>query len=306
MHDGFIRVAAATPAIKVADCGYNRDQILALIRKANQEQARLVIFPELCLTGYTCSDLFLSRVLLHGARQALLDLMAATAELDLVCVVGLPLAEGSALYNIAAVFQKGRLLGLVPKRHIPNYAEFYEGRHFTPGPAVGGLPDHILFNGQDVPFGSDLLFTCREQPDFRLALEICEDLWVPDSPSLDSAAAGATVIGNLSASDEVITKAAYRRLLVQSHSARLISAYIYTDAGEGESTTDLVFAGHNLIYENGRRLAESTLFSTGLTMADVDVQPCDASVPRRLYPQCLECRHYRLDRGYRPDGDKNH
>ena len=272
MQDGFVRIAAATPEIKVADCAYNGGQILGLIRQAAEEQVRLILFPELCLTGYTCSDLFLSRVLLAGARQALQDLLQATADLDLVCIVGLPLAEGSALYNAAAVFQSGRLLGLVPKGQIPSYAEFYEGRHFTAGPPDGASPASISLCGQDVPFGGNLLFCCRELPDYRFALEICEDLWVPHSPSIDHACAGATLIGNLSASDETITKAQYRRLLVQSHSARLICAYVYADAGAGESTTDLVFAGHNLVYENGRRLAESALFSTGLTVADIDVQ----------------------------------
>jgi NAD+ synthase (glutamine-hydrolysing) len=195
-----------------------------------------------------------------------------TLDLDIVCIVGLPLPVGASLYNCAAVFSRGRLLGLVPKRHIPNYAEFYEARHFTPGPS----PDHVggtvrLFD-QDIPFGGDLIFACTDLPDFTFAVEICEDLWVPRSPSITSAMNGALIIANLSASDETLTKAAYRRLLVQSHSARLICAYLYADAGEGESTTDLVFAGHNLIYENGRRLAESELFSTGLTLADIDLQ----------------------------------
>jgi NAD+ synthase (glutamine-hydrolysing) len=268
MKDGFIRVSAATPVIQVADCRGNREQILSLINQAASDQASLVVFPELCLTGYTCSDLFLSRTLQQEAVSALRDLIAATAGLEIVCVVGLPWSWGTALYNVAAVFQSGSLLGLVPKQFIPNYAEFYEARHFTSGPASGSA----LFDGQEVPFGSDLLFKCREQPDFCLAVEICEDLWVPKSPSIDHAQAGATVIANLSASDEVITKAAYRRLLVQSHSGRLICGYVYADAGEGESSTDLVFAGHDLIYENGRRLAESALFTNGLTTADLDVQ----------------------------------
>lgn len=268
MHDGFIRVACSTPGIKVADCQGNREQIFGQIRQAAADQASLVIFPELCLTGYTCGDLFLSRTLLEGARQALIELIRDTAGLDIVCAIGLPLAAGSALYNVAAVFQGGRLLGFVPKQHIPNYSEFYEARHFSPGPALSSID----FNGQTVPFGRNLIFCCQEIPDFRLALEVCEDLWVPHSPSISHAASGATVIGNLSASDEVIAKAAYRRLLVQSHSSRLVCAYLYADSGEGESTTDLVFAGHNMIFENGNRLAESRLFSTGLITADLDVQ----------------------------------
>ena len=206
--------------------------------------------------------------MLDGARAALGNLLAATCDLEIVYAVGLPLAVGSQLFNTAAVCQHGQVLGIVPKQQIPNYAEFYEGRHFSPGPANSEVD---LF-GYTVPFGSDLLFCCRELPDFCLAIEICEDLWIPEPPSIRHAIAGATVIGNLSASDEVIAKAAYRRLLVQSQSARLICAYLYADAGEGESSTDLVFAGHDLIYENGRRLAESSLFSTGLTTADIDVQ----------------------------------
>jgi NAD+ synthase (glutamine-hydrolysing) len=268
MKDGFIRVAAATPKIQVADCRGNLEQILALTREAAADKVNLVVFPELCLTGYTCGDLFLSRTLQQESLAALLDFCAATASLEILCVVGLPLALGSALYNAAAVVQSGRILGFVPKRFIPNYAEFYEARHFTAGPPSGQMTDL----GQDIPFGTNLVFSCHEQPDFRLAVEICEDLWVPCSPSIQHALAGATVIANLSASDEVITKAAYRRLLVQSHSSRLICGYLYADAGDGESTTDLVFAGHNLIYENGRRMAESDLFSTGSITADLDVQ----------------------------------
>ena len=268
MHDGFVRVAAATPRIQVADCTFNRDRILELIRQAAADHVQVIALPELCLTGYTCSDLFLSRTLLEAARRALHNLVEASRGLEILCAVGLPLAEGSSLYNVAAVFQNGRLLGIVPKYQIPNYSEFYEARHFSPGPAAGS----VIFDGEEIPFGRNLLFCCSEQPDLRIAVEICEDLWIAHSPSIDHTAAGATVILNLSASDETVAKAAYRRMLVQSHSGRLVCAYAYADAGEGESSTDLVFAGHNLIYENGRRMAESALFSTGLTTADIDVQ----------------------------------
>ncbi len=268
MQDGYIRVGAATPKIKVADCFGNRDSILDLIRQAASQAVHLVVFPELCLTGYTCSDLFLSQTLLDGARQALQDLVESTKGLETVCVVGLPLVDGSNLYNVAAVFQDGRLLGLVPKTQIPNYAEFYEARHFSPGP----LSSQIHLGGQQVEFGRNLLFRCREMSNFCIGVEICEDLWVPHSPSIDHARAGALVVANLSASDEIVAKSAYRRLLVQSHSGRLVCAYVYSDAGEGESSTDLVFAGHNLIYENGRRCAESKLFDNGLLTADIDLQ----------------------------------
>ena len=281
MQDGFIRVAAATPLIRVADVRFNRDQILSLIHEAARQQASVVVFPELCLTGYTCSDLFLSRSLQDAATAALLDLVRETADLDTVCIVGLPLVRGQDLYNAAAVIQRGQLLGLVPKTHVPNYAEFYELRHFTPGNMAKESGATCRINGQDVPFGTDLLFCCREMPEFILSVEICEDLWVPRSPSISAATAGATVICNLSASDETLTKAAYRRLLVESHSARLICAYLYADAGEGESTTDLVFSGHNLIYENGRKLAESALFSHGLVAAEIDVQLLQAERRRQ-------------------------
>lgn len=272
MFDGFVRVAAATPMIKVADCTWNGRQILQLIQQADQNDVSLVVFPELCLTGYTCSDLFLSEVLQQGAIQSLQDLLLATASLEPVCVVGLPLAVGTSLYNVAAIFHRGHLLGLVPKQQIPNYAEFYEARHFSPAPQPGSGPATVRLLDAEIPFGTDLLFASSTLPEFVFAAEICEDLWVPSSPSIGKAQAGAAIVVNLSASDETITKAAYRRLLVSSHSARLICAYVYADAGEGESTTDLVFAGHNLIYENGRRLAESALFSTGLVIADTDVR----------------------------------
>lgn len=288
MHDGFIRVAAATPRIQVADCTYNRDRILEMIRQAAADHVQVIVLPELCLTGYTCSDLFLSRTLLDAARRALHNLVEASRGLDILCAVGLPMASGSALYNVAAVFQNGRLLGFVPKYQIPNYSEFYEARHFSPGPA----DDTLSFAGEEVPFGRNLLFCCRELPDLRLAVEICEDLWIAHSPSIDHAAAGATVILNLSASDETVAKAAYRRMLVQSHSGRLVCAYVYADAGEGESSTDLVFAGHNLIYENGRRLAESALFSNGLTVADVDVQLLTQERRRmNTFPDSSGCSH---------------
>ncbi|MDD2534187.1 MAG: NAD(+) synthase [Eubacteriales bacterium] len=277
MIDGFVRVAAATPAIKVADCLYNADQIRHLMLEAQRQKVSVLVTPELSLTGYTCSDLFLSRTLQQGALAALESLIASSKALDVLTLVGMPLAIGSMLYNVAAVIQGGRLLGLIPKSNIPNYAEFYEARHFSPGPALSTI---TLF-GESVPFGTNLLFACAQNPDFVVAAEICEDLWVLESPSLHHARAGATVIANLSASDELIGKADYRRLLVQSHSGRLISAYVYADAGEGESTTDLVFSGHNLIYENSRRLAESPLFSLGLTTADVDVQLLNAERRRQ-------------------------
>lgn len=305
MNDGFIRVAAATPAIRVADCTHNAAQVRTLMLEADRQKVAVLVLPELTLTGYTCSDLFLSQPLLQGARAALQDLIAASCELNVLTIVGLPLAVGPSLYNVAAVIQQGRLLGLVPKLNIPNYSEFYEARHFTPGP----MNTSIKLFGEDVPFGSSLLFACQEIPDLIVGIEICEDLWVMQSPSIAHARAGATVIANLSASDELIGKADYRRLLVQSHSGRLISAYVYADAGEGESTTDLVFSGHNLIFENGRRLAESPLFSLGLTTADVDVQALNAerrrqttflSTPGNAGCCCNDASHQVIPFNYQP------
>lgn len=240
-------------------------------RKSNRPRAdtALLVFPELCVTGYTCGDLFLQPTLLKGAEEALAFLLTATAALDTVFVVGLPVAVGSVLYNCAAVCQKGRLLGLVPKTNLPAYSEFYEARHFSPGVAP---PTDIRYVGQSTRLGADLLFGCRELPAFRFGVEICEDLWVASQPSQQLAAAGALLIANLSASDESIGKGAYRRQLVAAQSARLCCAYLYADAGEGESTSDLVFSGHNLLAENGVMLAESAPFSTGLIAAEIDLE----------------------------------
>lgn len=268
MKDGFLRVCAATPEIKVADCAFNAAAVTALAKQAAANGASLAVFPELCLTGYTCGDLFLQTALLQGAEQALLQLAADTKELDCLIVAGLPVACGPALYNCAAVVYHGEVLGLVPKTHIPNYGEFYEQRHFS---ACHGQ-QAVRLGGGLVPLGEDLLFACAELPGFVLGVEICEDLWVAEPPSGRLCAYGATIIANPSASDEVIGKGDYRRQLVTGQSARTVCAYVYADAGEGESTTDLVFSGHNFIAENGAVLAESKPFTTGLLFADVDLQ----------------------------------
>ncbi len=278
MNDGFIRLATATPLIEVADCAGNAAQVISLLQAAENQGAAVLVLPELVLTGYTCSDLFLSQTLLDGAREALQQVITASSGLKVLAIVGLPLAVGPDLYNVAAVIQDGSLLGLVPKLNIPNYSEFYEARHFSAGkPEIQSIP----WFGQEVPLGSHLLFACREVPDLVVGIEICEDLWVIAPPSLDHARAGATVIANLSASDELVGKADYRRLLVKSQSGRLLCAYAYADAGEGESSTDLVFSGHSLICENGRTLAESPLFSHGLVLADVDVAALNAERRRQ-------------------------
>ena len=268
MKDGFFSIAVATPKIRVADCEYNKNSVLAMMRECAARGAGAVAFPELCLTGYTCGDLFRGRALVAGAERALGELMAQTAELDLLALVGLPVACGAGLYNCAAVFCGGRLLGLAAKTYLPNYGEFYEARHFSRAPECA----EAKLCGQTVPLGNSLVFRCETVPGLSVGAEICEDLWVPCPPSANLAQAGATVLFNLSASDEVIGKAPYRRGLVRQQSARLACAYAYADAGEGESTTDLVFTGHDLIAENGTVLRESEQFTAGFITADIDLQ----------------------------------
>ncbi|MDD5901390.1 MAG: NAD(+) synthase [Lachnospiraceae bacterium] len=269
MKDGFIKVAAATPAIHVAEPAYNAEQIGSLMEEAMDKDVQLLVFPELCITGYTCGDLFLQDTLLAGAEKALSVLVEKSIGSDMVIVAGLPVSVRAKLYNIAVLFQNGKLLGAVPKGAIPTYSEFYEGRHFTSGE---GMNTEIMLCGQSVPFGTKQLFVCEEEERFCIAAEICEDLWGAIPPSCYHALAGATVIVNLSASNETTGKSEYRRELVKSQSARLFAGYIYADAGEGESTTDTVFAGPNIIAENGTVLAESERFTTGLCVTEIDLQ----------------------------------
>ena len=282
MNHGFIKVAAATPALQVAGCAYNTEQLLTLMQEAAQAGVRLLVFPELSITGYSCGDLFLQRTLLEGALSGLDKLLQASRDYDMLVVAGLPLAVDAKLYNTAAVCLRGRLLGLVPKVNLPTYNEFYEGRLFAAAPAK---PRVLSLLGQEVPFGSDLIFCCNQLPAFRLGVEICEDLWVPQPRSSTLALAGATVIANPSASNETIGKAEYRRQLVLSQSARLVSGYVYADAGADESTTDLVFSGHNLIAENGALLAQSEPFSQGLLISELDVDRLEEERRRQsTYP----------------------
>ena len=231
MRDGFIKVAAATPEIHVADCVFNADNILALCREANEQGVQAVGFPELCLTGYTCSDLFLHNTLLEGAKQQLVRIAQETAEMDMLILVGVPIVARGSLYNCAAVLHKGSILGLIPKRNIPNYTEFYEMRHFTE--ASADLCEEVEIGGEWVSLCPRTVFTCKDMPAFCVAAEICEDLWVANPPSSELAQAGATIIFNLSASDEVIGKAAYRRNLVKMQSGRGLCGYLYCDAGQG-------------------------------------------------------------------------
>ena len=277
MRDGFIKIAAATPDLHVADCAYNTSEIVKLAKKAAAKGAKLITFPELCLTGYTCGDLFLQETLLEGALDALNTVCRETAELAAVIVVGLPLRVRGKLYNVAAVVNAGDVLAFVPKTHLPNYSEFYEQRHFVSADTLSGGMESVDIKNADgetvcVPLVTDTIFQCDEQPLFTFGVEICEDLWVPNPPSTALAQMGAHIIVNLSASDEIIGKAGYRRDLVRQQSGRLLCAYLYADAGFGESTQDLVFAGHDLIAENGALLSESKMFSQGVIYADIDLQ----------------------------------
>ncbi len=269
MKDGFFRVAAATPQVQPAAVAENLLEIKAQMQEAWEQGCGALVFPELSVTGYTCGDLFFDRALLLAAEEGLARLMEETRGLDLLCAVGVPVAAGGSLYNCGAVFHRGRLLGLCAKSYVPNYGEFYEGRHFSPGP---GEPVFLSYCGQETVLSGGLLFPCENVPGLTLGVEICEDLWVPAPPSGEMAAQGATVFLNLSCSDETVGKAGYRRELVKSHSGRLLCAYVYADSGFGESTTDMVFAGHRLIGENGTLLGESQLFSQGLTLAEIDLE----------------------------------
>lgn len=273
MRNGFIKVAAATPAVQVANTEFNVKQIIESMNQAQKEGIRLLVLPELGISGYTCGDLFLQESLLNGCLSGLGELLHASAGMDMVIVVGLPFLHCGRLYNVAAVLFDGQLLGMVPKQNIPNYSEFYEARHFTPAPAENEVITIPLLGecGKAVSFGPKLLFTAANLTSFVLGIDICEDLWMPIPPSSHHAMASATVIANLSASDETTGKDMYRRELVRNQSARLVCGYIYADAGEGESSTDLVFAGHNLIAENGMLLTETERFHNGIAVSELDL-----------------------------------
>lgn len=270
MRQGFVKAAAVTPKIKVADTKYNAELILDMMKESTRQGAKIVVFPELCLTGYTCQDLFLQERLLQGAKDALMKLVKESASLDAIFFVGLPFEILGKLYNVAAVFSHGEVLGLVPKSYLPNYNEFYEARHFVSGAELA--TEVVLPDGSCVPADRDLLFVCEQMPKLKIGVELCEDLWTPNPPSISHALAGASVLVNLSASNELTGKDSYRRELVSGQSARLLAAYIYASAGEGESTQDLVFSGHNIIAENGQILAESKRFGHGILYSEIDVE----------------------------------
>ncbi|MBQ7839008.1 MAG: NAD(+) synthase [Lachnospiraceae bacterium] len=268
MKNGFLKVAAATPKIRVADPAYNAGAVCQVLDECFAQKAKIAVLPELCLTGFTCNDLFLQERLLDEAVEALKKVIAYTGGHDSLVFVGLPFEKEGKLYNVAAVIHSGKLLAFVPKRNIPNYAEFYEVRHFTTG---NEAVEYVEFEGEQVPFGSRILFESSAIKGLSVGCEICEDVWVADPPSTSHAKAGATVIVNLSASNETVGKDDYRRSLLSATSARLIAGYIYTSAGEGESTQDLVFSGHNMIFENGSLLAEAKRFSNDVVISELDI-----------------------------------
>ena len=290
MRDGFVKVAAATPGICVADVKYNTETICACAVEAAGEGAKIIVLPELCITGYTCGDLFLQEALLKEAMEALPVIAERTANLDAVLFVGLPVVHRGKLYNAAAVLGGGKVLGLVPKTCLPAYNEYYEARHFTPGMAE---PVEVAVGNQVVPMGTKLLFACGNMPELVLAAEICEDLWTPEPPSIRHARCGATVIVNLSASNETTGKDVYRRELVYGQSGRLVCGYIYASAGDGESTQDVVYSGHNLIAENGRLLAESKRFVNETVYTELDVRRIVAE-RRRMTTFATEDGGYRV------------
>ena len=269
---GFVRAAVAVPEVRVADPAFNAERTIALMHEAAENRALLAVFPELELSAYSCEDLFHQQALLDGCLDALAAVAAASRKMPLIAVVGLPLRINDLLFNCAAVVQGGVVRGVVPKTYLPNYREYYEARHFTPGDAVPR--DSVQLGGQkEVPFGTHLLFQAEAQPMLRFHVEICEDLWVPIPPSSYAALAGATLLVNLSASNMTVGKADYRRELVDNQSARCIAAYLYSAAGYGESTTDLAWDGHGMIYENGAQLAQTERFKYGsqLVTADIDL-----------------------------------
>ena len=268
MKQGFVKVAAATPNIKVADVDHNQKEICRLIDETVENGAKIIVFPELCLTGYTCGDLFTQDILLKKSKEALKEIIAHSVGRDALIFVGLPYVVRNKLYNVAAAVKGGELLGMVTKTFLPNYCEFYEMRQFQPGPKKA---EWILFDNEEVPFGPQLLFECDEMPNLVVSAEICEDVWSPIPPSIEAALCGATVIVNCSASDETVGKDEYRQRLISGQSARLISGYVYANAGEGESTTDVVFGGHSIIAENGTVLNEAARYVNETIYSEIDI-----------------------------------
>ena len=273
MNFGFIRGACVSPELVLADCDFNAKKIIEEAKAAAGNAVKIIVFPELSITGYTCGDLFFQKSLQNGAEKALSSIISQTSVLDSLIFVGLPLAQGEGIYNVAAAIFKGRLLALIAKTFLPNYGEFYERRQFTPF-QPNMETRFISFAGfDDIPFGTDILICDKSNPELKIACELCEDLWVPLPPSIRHALNGANVIVNLSGGNEIIGKADYRRNLIKNHSAKLIAAYLYSNTGKDESTQDMVFAGHKLICENGSILAQSKLFDQEKAIyADIDIE----------------------------------
>ena len=291
MRHGFVKVAAVTPKVRVADTKYNGERIRQLMKETSEEGAKVIVFPELCMTGYSCGDLFLQEKLIADAREELLVTAKESWKYDGIFFIGLPMDMNGKLYNVAAAVSKGEILGIVPKTFIPNYNEFYEARHFASGQ---DLCTELTFeNGQKVPVDTDLIFTCEELPKLKIAAEICEDLWTPEPPSIHHALSGADLIVNLSASDETTGKDTYREALVSGQSARLLSGYIYASAGDGESTQDVVYSGHNIIAENGRILKESSRFTNETIYAEIDIERLEAE-RRRMSTFQIEDDHVHI------------
>lgn len=272
MKHGFITLSAGVPEVSVAAPTKNAESICRLIDEAYEKNAAVLTLPELSVTGYTCSDLFFSDSLIKSAERAVESIIEHTKGKKMLVFVGVPVSAYGKLYNCAAVVSNGELLGLVPKTNIPNYSEFYELRHFTPAPETDSV---VRFCGRDVNFGVHQIFSCAEMPSLRVSAEICEDMWVADTPSTHHAMAGATVIVNLSASNETVCKDAYRKMLVTSASGKLICAYVYADAGVGESTTDIVFSGHSMIAQNGAVTAETLPFVGEYGKSRIITSVCD-------------------------------
>ncbi len=293
MNNGFIKVAAATPKIKVGDCGHNASEICRLMDEVYKKGVQFVVFPELCITGYTCSDLFWQSSMLDMAKSKLKAILEHSQGKELISVVGLPFLVEGKLYNVAAVIYNGKIKGMVPKSYIPNYSEFYEARHFSSGKAMENRYVSLDDGEEPFLFGTNIVFQCGKIKNFNFAIEICEDLWVPNPPSTSHALAGATIIANLSASDETTGKDIYRRNLVAGQSARTVSAYIYADAGEGESSTDLVFAAHNIIAENGNILSQAERFQNQTIYADIDLDRLAAERQRMSTFQPVRGMEYR-------------
>ncbi|MGB2714684.1 MAG: NAD(+) synthase [Vicinamibacterales bacterium] len=269
---GFARAAVCVPFVRLGNPLSNAERTISLARRAHDEGSALALFPELGLSGYSNEDLFHQDALLEATLAGLARVVEASRTLRPIVIVGLPLRVEQRLFNCAVLINRGRILGATPKTYLPNYREFYERRQFTPGTHAGA--GEVTLLGQTVPFGNDLVYDVPSIPHFALHVEICEDVWVPVPPSTYAAAAGATVLANLSASNITIGKADYRRMLCASHSARCLAAYLYSAAGSGESTTDLAWDGHGMVYENGRLLAETTRFATEeqFVVADIDLE----------------------------------